>query len=113
MKEQKIKEEKISAPKGTMNHRLKSVNVFSAAKIFGLIYASFGLLLGLFLVATGIAYYDNIDGPVQSDTDVLLSTLQLPFFYGFLGVLMGGFGAFIYNIIADLIGGLELEIEQA
>jgi len=96
-----------------VKQKIKRVNVFSAAKVFGLIYASFGLLLGLFLLATGIAYYDNIDGPVQSNADIWLSMLQLPFFYGFLGVLMGGIGAFIYNIVADSVGGLEFEAEQA
>lgn len=101
------------SPKETMKHKLKSVNVFSAAKVFGLIYASFGLLLGLFLLATGIAYYDDMDGPVKSNAEVWLSTLELPLFYGLLGVLMGGFGAFIYNIIADSVGGLEFEAEQA
>ncbi len=95
-----------------MKRKIKSVNVFSAAKVFGLIYASFGLLLGLFLVATGIAYYDT-EGNAQSESDVLLSTLQLPFVYGLLGALMGGFGAFVYNIISDFTGGLEFETEQA
>ena len=98
---------------GVVKRKIKSVNVFSAAKVFGLIYASFGLLLGLFLLATGIAYYDNLDGPVLSDAEVLLSTLKLPLFYGLLGVLMGGFGSFVYNIIAESVGGLEFETEQA
>jgi len=98
--------------RGAVKRKIKSVDVFSAAKVFGLIYASFGLLLGLFLAATGIAYYDA-EGNAQSQAEGLLSTLQLPFFYGLLGALMGGFGAFAYNILSDLAGGLEFETEQA
>jgi hypothetical protein len=37
----------------------------------------------------------------------------LPFFYAFLGFLVGGLIAFLYNAIAHAIGGIEIELEPS
>jgi hypothetical protein len=35
----------------------------------------------------------------------------LPIFYGAMGFILGVIGAFIYNLIARWVGGIEVEVE--
>ena len=36
----------------------------------------------------------------------------LPVFYGVMGFVMTAFTAWLYNIMAGLVGGIEIEVEQ-
>jgi len=35
----------------------------------------------------------------------------MPFFYAALGFIFGVVGAFIYNLLAKWVGGIEVEVE--
>jgi hypothetical protein len=35
-----------------------------------------------------------------------------PVFYGAMGFVMGGLSAWIYNLVADRVGGIELLLED-
>ncbi|HUJ93728.1 MAG TPA: hypothetical protein VLW84_00575 [Terriglobales bacterium] len=41
---------------------------------------------------------------------MLLLAVFLPFVYGGMGFLLGGLMAWLYNLVARWIGGIELEI---
>ncbi|HYY96259.1 MAG TPA: hypothetical protein VE713_17265, partial [Pyrinomonadaceae bacterium] len=43
----------------------------------------------------------------------LVLMIAIPIFYGIIGFIFGAIGALIYNIAAGIIGGLELELENA
>ena len=34
-----------------------------------------------------------------------------PIFYGVMGFIVGVIGAFVYNIVAGWVGGIEVEVE--
>ena len=36
-----------------------------------------------------------------------------PVFYGVLGFIFGALGAFLYNVMAKWIGGIEVQVETA
>jgi hypothetical protein len=38
------------------------------------------------------------------------SILLLPLFYGALGFIGGAISAFVYNLVAGVVGGIELEV---
>ena len=96
---------------------LKRVGVLSAGKIFGIVYAVFGLIAGVFLSLfslLGLAF-----GAFQDESpDVFFGLLFgigavvfLPVFYGVMGFIGGLLAAGIYNLVARFAGGLELELE--
>ena len=89
--------------------KLKKIGVLSLAKIFGLLYALFGLILGiLFSLFSSIGFGVDETGSYFGIGSILI----LPIMYGILGFIGGIITAYFYNLIADRIGGLEIEIEK-
>lgn len=99
---------------------LKNIGVLSCGKVLGALYALLGLLIGL-----PIAFFSLIGaivstGSPQSGSEGLIfgtlfgvgAVIFLPIFYGILGFVGGIISALLYNLIARLVGGIELEIEQ-
>jgi len=36
-----------------------------------------------------------------------------PIFYGFMGFVGGAIGAFVYNLLAKWLGGIEIQLDSA
>ncbi len=98
---------------------LKRIDPFSCAKINGIITAIFGLIIGLFWSA-GImmmgAFARELGGDPEGLFTILFgvgAVIFLPILYGILGFIGGLIAAWLYNVIAGMIGGIEVEFEQA
>ncbi len=95
---------------------IKRIGVLSLAKLQALIMAVFGLLLGVIyaILGTVIASLASTQGQSLGILAGLgfLSILILPIFYGILGFIGGAIGAFLYNLIAGWIGGIEIEFSK-
>jgi hypothetical protein len=93
-------------------HTIKSVGVISLAKIMGAIYAALGLLfLPIFLVA-GIA--GSMTGGkfgAFGAVGALFLAILFPILYGALGFVAGAIGALLYNLFANWVGGIELQLQ--
>ena len=93
---------------------LKSVGVFSAGKISGLLYAGVGLIAGVFV---SMFSFLGAFASMQSEGAFIGlimgvgAVIVLPVLYGVMGFVGGIIGAFLYNLIAGLVGGFELELE--
>ena len=91
---------------------MRSVGVLSCAKIMGAIYGCLGLLFIPFLLLGG--FISMLSGK-GSDAIPAIATIVLcilaPAFYGALGFAMGAFSAWIYNIFANWLGGLRIELQ--
>jgi hypothetical protein len=88
---------------------IKRIGVLSVAKIYGVIMAVFGLIIG---VIGGL--YVMIDAAAARGIVAGLAAMILgPVFYGILGFVGGALGVLIYNAGASTIGGVELELESA
>lgn len=98
---------------------VKRVGVFSAAKIAGGLYGAMGLLAGgifaLFSVfgASVASMSDSPDAPPPWFGVVfgLGSIVLFPVFYGVMGLLIGALTAWLYNLSARFVGGLEIEVQ--
>ncbi|HVN18338.1 MAG TPA: DUF3566 domain-containing protein [Dongiaceae bacterium] len=89
-------------------HVLKSVGVMSVAEISGFLYGCVGLLVApLFLL---IGFFGTLAGHNNSAFTGVITALLIPFLYGVLGFFMGAIGAFLYNLLSDRVGGIELEL---
>ena len=94
---------------------INSVRVLSLAKILGSIYAGLGLIFGI--IFAGIALLGM--GPMThgSEAPALLGLLMgggavvfLPVAYGLMGFIGGLIVGTIYNFVAKIVGGLEVEV---
>ena len=94
--------------------RIRSIGVFSAAKMYGLFIGILGLLVApLFLLGPGLAML-GADGNKRSGFgEVIVAAVMLPILSAVVGFIGGAVIAFIYNAISHAIGGLEVELEPA
>ena len=95
---------------------LKSVGVLSAAKIFGLMYAILGLVMGLLFAAVFamIPFADRANQDIPTWFAPMFGTgaiLIMPIFYGCMGFVGGALAAATYNALSGMMGGLELRLE--
>ena len=97
---------------------LKRVGPGSAFKIGLVTYAILGLVLGIF-----VAFISMVAGTLGSLGQSAASGSQLlgfgmgfgaiiffPICYGLVGGIFAAIGAFIYNLVARWVGGLEVDI---
>jgi len=89
--------------------KIRSIGVFSVAKVYGVLCAVFGLLVAPFiLLGPGLAM---LGGERRGFGASIVVVAILPFLYGFMGFLAGGLMAFLYNAIAMALGGVEVDLD--
>jgi len=93
--------------------RLRHIGVLSAAKISALLYGAISLLfIPIFLLIGAIASLAPRQ-PNQPPAAFFLGfALIAPFLYAGMGFVLGALMAFVYNLIAGWIGGLEMQFES-
>jgi hypothetical protein len=92
---------------------VNKIGVLSAGKVMACLYALLGLIVGgifAFLALIGAAAGGPNEG-VASLVMGLGSVIFLPIFYGVLGFLGVLLMAVVYNLVASVIGGLEIEMK--
>jgi hypothetical protein len=94
-------------------HIIKSVEVFSVAKIMAMIHACLGLVAAPFFLLIGLmgSALGERSGPVAGIFGVGFAIL-MPFLYGIAGFIAGLMFALLYNLFARWVGGIELELEM-
>ena len=98
---------------------LKRVGVGSAAKVTGALYAAIGLIVGCFIALAALLGGAMSSG--ISDSGALPAfvggffgvgaIIIAPLFYGVMGFVGGAIGAWVYNLVAGMAGGLELDLQ--
>ncbi len=97
---------------------LRSVGVLSVGKIMGVMYAIMGLFLGFIMALVGMAgvvipNQGNGPNPFAAMAGLgLAAIIVVPIMYGILGVLVGIISAAIYNVLAGMVGGIELHFDR-
>ena len=100
----------------TMNTKIvvRRFGVLSVAKIMGVLYALIGLIVGAFIslfALVGAAFLSSNSG-MGGGASVLFGVgaiILLPILYGILGFVGGVITAALYNLLAGMIGGIEIE----
>ncbi len=101
--------------------QVKRIGPLSAGKVTGALYALIGLVFGVIFALIsllGIAIGSLASNSSGSSTALfggvgvaIASVIFLPVLYGVLGFISGLVSAFLYNVVAGLIGGIEVDIE--
>ncbi len=88
---------------------LRRIEPMSLAKVYAVIYAVIGLLFGLPMACFGAmmgSMVGNGDGGIG-----LASIIVFPLVAAIGGFIGGLLTAFVYNLVADRVGGVELEFD--
>jgi len=94
-------------------HTIKSVGVLSVAKIMGAIYGVMGIIAMPFVLLIGML--SSLAGDRNSQlgaVGTVAMAIVLPVFYGLLGFIMGALMAFLYNLMARWMGGIQIQVEH-
>jgi hypothetical protein len=91
-----------------MMHRIQRVGVAQLAKVMGVLYFLMGLVFLVFVLvfsrampgAAGTAFPGLGMGMI----------IFMPVFYAILGVVFGALTAALYNVVAGMMGGVELDL---
>ena len=90
---------------------IKSVDIISWAKI----HALFGIVIGL-IYGVCTAFVFGLFGIAEEMSGVVAfgvaSIVVFPIILGILGFISGAIMAFLYNIFAAKVGGVQLELVQ-
>ncbi len=94
---------------------ISRIGVWSAAKLYAVIMAAAGLLVGLMFAALSVF---GAAAGLQEDAGIMAgmfgvgAVIILPIFYGVMGLCAGAIGALLYNLFAGVVGGLEVDVQQ-
>ena len=99
--------------------RVRKIGVFSVAKIQGAIMFCIALVIIVPIVLLGTMFgalssmgEHNPFGAMGAIGGVALAVL-LPVLYGCAGFVAGAISAFVYNLVAGWVGGIEVELDPA
>ena len=91
--------------------KLKRIGVLSFAKLQGVLLAFLGLIAGIFM-QLGASFGALADLSGIGAGFGFLAIIILPILYAIFGFIEGAVVAFLYNLIAKWIGGIEMDFEQ-
>ena len=88
------------------------IGAFSLAKLAGTLYAILGLVFGaLFsLIAMAGAMASGGDNGMFGALFGVGAIIVLPILYGCIGFVASLIGALLYNLLAGMVGGVELDV---
>jgi len=97
---------------------ISKIGAMSLGKIMGVTYALLGLLIGgcfalIPLAGAGLASASSDEGGMPAMFGAMFGVgaiIIAPILYGVMGFLSGLIGALIYNVVAGMIGGVELDV---
>ena len=90
--------------------KIRTIRVFSAAKVNALLYGILGLLIAPFLIlGPGLAMMGG-EKPAGFGGVIAIAAIA-PILYALIGFVAGAVMAFIYNAISHSVGGIEVELD--
>jgi transmembrane protein DUF3566 len=95
---------------------LKRVGPWSAGRVCGAVYAVMGLIFGLLFACAAVVngmMTRNSDGVAFGAGFGVGAIVVFPILYGVLGVVFGALTAWLYNVFAGMVGGIEVQLEPS
>jgi hypothetical protein len=99
---------------------IKRVSPMSVAKVSFVLYAAIGFIIGGIFALFGAAF-GSLAALSGGRNHMGLgfpemffgvgAIIVLPIFYGVMAAIFSAIGAFIYNIVAGWVGGIEIEVQ--
>lgn len=93
---------------------IRRFGIWSVARLYGLLSAAMGLLVGLGIAVAstvGMSMAEGDEPPFLAGIFGVGAVVILPIFYGVMGICAGAIGAALYNMLAGVVGGVTLDVE--
>lgn len=93
---------------------IRRFGIWSVARLYGLLSAAMGLLVGLGIAVAstvGMSMAEGDEPPFLAGIFGVGAVVILPIFYGVMGICGGAIGAALYNVLAGVVGGVTLDVE--
>ena len=91
---------------------IKKIGVLSLAKFEAILMAVMGLIEGLIFAFLGM-FLGALTSSMGAAAGLgFFGIIVLPIVFGIMGFVFGAIGALLYNLIARLIGGIEIELQN-
>jgi len=96
---------------------IRKIGIGSVVKVSGVLYGLLGLVIGLCValfavVGLGAAAASNEDVPGWMGSLFGIGAIVIfPIMYGVMGVIGGVLLAALYNLVAGITGGLEIDVQ--
>ena len=93
---------------------IRRVGPLSFAKLSGMLYAIMGLIFGgiVSLIALAGGFGSNTSaGAGMSALFGVGAVVLLPIFYGLIGFVGTLIVAWLYNVVAGIVGGVEMDVQ--
>jgi hypothetical protein len=94
---------------------IRRVGPLSFAKLMGALYVLMGLFFGaivsLISIVGGALIPRDEAGGMTGALFGAAAIIVLPIFYGVVGFLFSLIGAALYNAVASVVGGVELDVQ--
>jgi len=102
-----------------MTKQLRSIGPLSCAKVAAIIYGVIGLIIGAFVSLLSLLGVFGGFGATGAEPSAPIfgllfgvgAIILLPLVYACMGAIGGVIMAGAYNLVARVVGGIELEIE--
>ncbi|RMG82927.1 MAG: hypothetical protein D6707_01960 [Bacteroidetes bacterium] len=92
--------------------KLKRIGVLSLAKLQAVLMAFVGLIAGISYAIMG-ATFASLAGSAGLGAGLgFLAIIIFPILYAIFGFIGGAIEAFLYNLVAGWVGGIEMDFEQ-
>ena len=96
---------------------IRRIDVLSSAKVYSALMTVVGLIAGAFVSLFAILGASMAAGMGDEPGAGLLGVIfgigaiiVLPIVYGVMGFIVGAIQAFVYNVVASRIGGIQIEL---
>jgi hypothetical protein len=92
-----------------MVHRISRIGVAQLAKMLGALYLGLGLIFAL--IFWGVSSVVPRAGSAGMFAMGGVALIIVPICYAIIGVVFGAITAWLYNLVAGSVGGVEIELE--
>lgn len=93
---------------------IKRFHPLSVGKVSGILYAAMGLVVGLIVslaaMIGGLSGHSEF-GALAGGFVGIAAIIVLPIFYGVLGFVVAVIAAWLYNVAAGFVGGIEIDVQ--
>ena len=104
---------RISVQKERQSMVIKRIGPMSCARITGTLYAAMGLVFGAIFSLLALAGFapDNSDAAGLGAMIGVGAIIAFPILYGCIGFVATIIGVWLYNVMAGLVGGIEMDVQ--
>jgi hypothetical protein len=93
---------------------LRRIGILSLGKFFCVLYGLIGFLIGALVSFASLlgATLHGVRLPAAMLGIGMGAIIVFPLIYGFLGFIAGIIGATLFNLVASMVGGVEIELSE-